>query len=61
MNQSPSLLLALFFSVLVLPLGRLSPGDGKIVQLLRPMFCQPCKSHRNRKPFSRWFQLKSQD
>lgn len=59
-NLSPFLLSALFFSVWASPLGSLSPGGGTMVQLLGPIFCQPCKSHRNRKPLSHWFQLTSQ-
>ena len=59
-NLSPSLLLALLFSVLASPSGRLSLGGDKKVQLLRPTFCQPCKSLRNRKLLSHWFLLKSQ-
>lgn len=59
-NLSPSLLLALLFPVLASPSGRLSRGGGKTVQLLRLRFCQPHKSHRNRKPLSHWLKLKSQ-
>ena len=54
-NLSPILPLALLFSVLASPSGRLSLGDGKTAQLLRPTFCQLCKSYRNRKHLSHWF------
>lgn len=57
-NLSPSLLLARLYSVLASPSGRLSLGGDKKVQLLRPTFCQPYKSHRNRKPMSHWFSAK---